>query len=86
MSTYRALKRLIGETSLERKLRYLFGAFILVLICGSFWLYAHQTEGLAYEQIVRFLFRFGSEGSRLATSKLILLDSTIGPSQQSNRL
>ncbi len=50
--SYRAFKRLLGETSLERKCRFLFGAFILLLITGSFWLYARQTEHLAYEQIV----------------------------------
>ncbi len=48
--SYRAFKRLLGETSLERKCRFLFGAFILVLITLSFWFYALQTEGLAYEQ------------------------------------
>jgi two-component system sensor histidine kinase BarA len=51
MSTYRALKHLVGETSLERKFRYLFGAFVLVLITCSFWLYAHITEDLAYNQL-----------------------------------
>ncbi len=51
MSTYRALKKLIGETSLERKLRYLFGTFVFVLITSAFWLYAHETEDLAYNQI-----------------------------------
>ncbi len=50
--SYRAFKRLLGETSLERKCRFLFGAFILLLITASFWLYAHQTEHLAYEQIM----------------------------------
>src|SRR5947209_3925782 len=49
--SYRAFKRLLGETSLERKCRFLFGGFILLLITGSFWLYARQTEGLAYEQL-----------------------------------
>ncbi len=49
--SYRAFKRLLGETSLERKCRFLFGAFILLLITGSFWIYARQTEHLAYEQI-----------------------------------
>jgi signal transduction histidine kinase len=49
--SYRAFKRLLGETSLERKCRFLFGAFILLLITGSFWLYARQTEHLAYDQI-----------------------------------
>jgi two-component system sensor histidine kinase BarA len=48
--SYRAFKRLLGETSLERKCRFLFGAGILVLITLSFWVYAIQTEGLAYEQ------------------------------------
>ncbi len=48
--SYRAFKKLLGETSLERKCRFLFGAFILVLITLSFWLYAYQTEHLAYEQ------------------------------------
>src|SRR3974377_1291269 len=49
--SYRAFKRLLGETSLERKCRFLFGAATLLLITGSFWWYARQTEDLAYEQI-----------------------------------
>src|SRR4051794_26879284 len=49
--SYRAFKRLLGETSLERKCRFLFGAFILLLITASFWLYAHETEHLAYDQL-----------------------------------
>src|ERR1700737_221736 len=48
--SYRAFKRLLGETSLERKCRFLFGAGILLLITASFWLYALKTEPLAYEQ------------------------------------
>src|SRR5205823_13646300 len=50
--SYRAFKRLLGETSLERKCRFLLGGFILLLITGSFWLYAWQTEHLAYDQIL----------------------------------
>jgi signal transduction histidine kinase len=49
--SYQAFKHLLGETSLERKCRFLFGAFILLLITASFWLYAWRTESLAYEQI-----------------------------------
>jgi signal transduction histidine kinase len=49
--SYRAFKKLLGETNLERKFRFLFGAFILFLITLSFWGYASMTEGLAYEQI-----------------------------------
>jgi len=48
--SYRAFKRLLGESSLERKCRFLLGGGILLLITLSFWLYARQTEGLAYEQ------------------------------------
>jgi two-component system sensor histidine kinase BarA len=51
MSWYRSVKRLLGEYRLERKFRYLFGAFIVLLLTGSFWLYARQTEPLAYDQI-----------------------------------
>jgi two-component system sensor histidine kinase BarA len=51
MSWYRSVKRLLGEYRLERKFRYLFGAFIVLLLTGSFWLYAWQTESLAYDQI-----------------------------------
>lgn len=49
--SYRSFKKLLGETSLERKCRFLLGAFSLLLITASFWLYAVQTEHLAYEQI-----------------------------------
>ena len=49
--SYRAFKRLLGETSLERKCRFLFGAFILLLITVSFGLYSWQTESLAYKQL-----------------------------------
>lgn len=50
--SYRAFKRLLGETDLERKCRFLLGAGILVLMTLSFWAYARQTEGLAYDQMV----------------------------------
>ena len=50
--SYKAFKRLLGETSLERKCRWLLGAGVLVLMTGSFWVYAKQTEDLAYEQLL----------------------------------
>src|SRR5438093_13162075 len=50
--SYRAFKRLLGETSLERKCRFLFGSGVVVLITLSFWFYAYQTERLAYDQAV----------------------------------
>jgi signal transduction histidine kinase len=48
--SYRAFKRLLGETSLERKCLCLFGIGTLVLISSIFWGYANKTEALAYEQ------------------------------------
>ncbi len=49
--SYRAFKRLLGETSLERKCRWLIGTGVLVLMSASFYFYAVQTEGLAYDQL-----------------------------------
>jgi signal transduction histidine kinase len=49
--SYRAFKRLLGETSLERKCRWLLGAGVLLLMTASFWAYARQTENLAYGQL-----------------------------------
>jgi len=45
---YRSFKELLGETSLERKCRFLFGLCLLVLITGSFWWYGSSTEELVY--------------------------------------
>jgi signal transduction histidine kinase len=50
--SYRAFKRLLGETHLERKCRFLLGAGILLLMALAFWGYARQTESLAYDQLV----------------------------------
>ncbi len=49
--SYRGFKRLLGETSLERKCRFLFGTATLLLITGSFWWYAYKTEHVAYDQM-----------------------------------
>jgi two-component system sensor histidine kinase BarA len=48
--TYRSFKKLLGETSLERKCRYLFGVALLGLITGSFWLHAARTRQLVRNQ------------------------------------
>jgi signal transduction histidine kinase len=73
MSTYRAIKHLIGETSLERKFRYLFGGFIVVLISLSFWLYSRQTESLAYDQL--------KSSSRLLVPFLVAEQHHAGPNE-----
>jgi two-component system, NarL family, sensor histidine kinase BarA len=51
--SYRAFKRLLGETSLERKCRFLFGIAVLLLLTLSLGLYAKQTEHIAYEQAIQ---------------------------------
>src|SRR5881628_1146985 len=48
--SYRALKHLVGETSLERKCRFIFGGFILILITASFYLYSRKTEAMVNDQ------------------------------------
>jgi signal transduction histidine kinase len=44
----RSLTDILGETSLERKCRFLFGLCLFVLIAGSFWWYGSRTERLVY--------------------------------------
>ncbi len=42
--SYRSIKRIFGETSLERKCRTLFGICLFLLITASFWLYGNRTN------------------------------------------
>ena len=49
--SYRAFKHLLGETNLERKCRWLLGTGVLLLMFASFYVYAVQTEDLAYDQL-----------------------------------
>ncbi len=51
--SYKSIKRVLGETSLERKFLSLFGSCLLLLITGSFWFYGSQTEKLVNEQNLR---------------------------------
>lgn len=48
--SYRSIKHVLGETSLERKCRFLFGACLLLLITASFSFYSYQTEKMLYRQ------------------------------------
>ena len=43
---YRSLKRVLGETSLERKCRLLFGSCLALLIAGAFWGVGRVAEDL----------------------------------------
>ncbi|WZO96563.1 HAMP domain-containing sensor histidine kinase [Isosphaeraceae bacterium EP7] len=48
--SYRSFKHLLGETSLERKCRYIFAGGIFFLVTFSFWWYGQKTEGLVIGQ------------------------------------
>ena len=48
--SYRSFKHLLGETSLERKCRFIFGLGILLLVTVSFFLYGKKTEELVLMQ------------------------------------
>jgi signal transduction histidine kinase len=48
--SYKSIKRVLGETSLERKCRFLFGGCLFVLITSSFWYYGYNTEHLVTER------------------------------------
>ena len=50
--SYRSFKHLLGETSLERKCRFIFGGGILLLVTSSFFLYGRKTESLVIGQKV----------------------------------
>ena len=48
--SYRTFKNLLGETSLERKCRFIFGGGILFLVTTSFFWYGQKTESLVIDQ------------------------------------
>ena len=48
--SYRTFKHLLGETSLERKCRFIFGGGILLLVSTSFYWYGQKTEMLVIGQ------------------------------------
>ena len=49
--SYRTIKKVLGETSLERKCRFLFGGGLMLLITGAFWLYAKLNLSIVEERI-----------------------------------
>jgi signal transduction histidine kinase len=47
--SYRTFKRVLGETSLERKCRWWFGTSLVVLLTLSFTWYGQRTDRIVYE-------------------------------------
>ncbi len=50
--SYKTFKKLLGETSLERKCRFLFGGGLMLLISGSFYFYAQLNGWIIRQQNV----------------------------------
>ncbi len=48
--SYQSIKRVLGESSLERKCLFLFGVAHLLLIAASFWWVAARTEEVVFRQ------------------------------------
>ena len=63
MFSYRTFRKLVGETSLERKCRFLFGIALLLLITTSFWWYASLTSNMVESQQI--------EAARLMVPRLL---------------
>jgi signal transduction histidine kinase len=60
--SYRTVKRVLGETNLERKCRWWFGISLFILLTLSFTWYGHRTDELVDERIhtlSRELYRAG---------------------------
>lgn len=51
--SYRSFKRLLGETSLERKCRLLLGGGIFLLVLASFFVFGYQNEKLVWDQTAK---------------------------------
>ena len=49
--SYRTIKRLFGETSLERKTRFFLGGALMILISGSFYCFAQLNLGVVRDQV-----------------------------------
>ena len=50
--SYRSIKRVIGETSLERKCRLLFLSFLSILVFFTFWWVEHIAEDLVQDATI----------------------------------
>ncbi len=62
--SYRGFKHLLGESSLERKCRFIFGGGILILITASFYWYGRKSETMVRDQNLR--------GCRMIVNRVLL--------------
>ncbi len=80
MSGYRSLKRVLGETNLERKVRWLFGICVGGLIFLAFW----WVDWIAEDLIERNAYAKGHDLARITNFRLhwIVLDESKGRSKE----
>jgi signal transduction histidine kinase len=74
---YRGFKKAIGETSLERKCRLLFGTCVLPLVAGSFWWASNMSNKIVVEQT-----RFTGE----ALAKEVLVEAHVSKQESEQSL
>jgi len=76
--SYRSFKRVLGETSLERKCRILFGVSLLLLLTLAFWYAGRTAEKLVREGPKR-------TGQFFVTEKLVSYHSDWGAVDETDR-
>ena len=53
--SYRTIKRVLGETNLERKCRWWFGTSLFILLSLSFFWYGRRTDTIVKELNPKFI-------------------------------
>jgi two-component system sensor histidine kinase BarA len=77
--SYRSFKHLLGETSLERKCRFIFGLGILLLVTVSFFLYGKKTEELVLKQTTQSARMHVDDALNKYHTKLLFMDKDLEP-------
>jgi two-component system, NarL family, sensor histidine kinase BarA len=83
--SYRTFKRVLGETSLERKCRWWFGASLVILLTLSFTWYGRQTDKLVDDRIKTLseeLYRAGWQ--KLHIEALAEIERPVGDGDKTN--
>jgi two-component system, NarL family, sensor histidine kinase BarA len=83
--SYRTIKRLLGETSLERKCRFLFGGALLLLITGSFYVYAQLNLRIVRDQYRERARLLVGHNLQAVHAAVVRPDSAVAPESRPER-
>ena len=83
--SYRTFKHLLGETSLERKCRFIFGGGILVLVTISFSWYGQKTEAWSSARPIKQARSGPRRRSRTSTSRTCSATASSPPRRRAGR-